>query len=155
MAVEQRPMPTPVPMPMPPKKMMPAPMPPTYNPPSYHHGVPCIPCDWNMLNQMYHHMKRCHRYEEEMMKKLMRMCKKHKHRRDCDPCESSYGRDRYCESSYRHGYRESRHHRWGGWESSSSRHHRHRHGDCESSYRRRRDCYESSSCRPKNPCNDC
>ncbi|SDY14242.1 hypothetical protein SAMN05444416_102119 [Thermoactinomyces sp. DSM 45892] len=147
MAVEQRPMPTPVPMPMPPmpmppKKPMPAPMPPAYHPPSYHHGVPCIPCDLNMLTQMYQHMKRCHRYEEEMMKKLMRMCKKHKYRRGCDPCESSYGRDRYCESSYRHDYCESSHHR-------------HRRGDCESSYHRRRDCYESSDCRPKKPCSDC
>lgn len=176
MAVEQRPMPTPpvqqpmppmqpmpVPKPMPLPKPMPVPMP----MPPMQGNVPCIPCDLNMLTHMYHHMKKCHRYEEKMMHRLMKMCQEHKYKKDYYSCESSSMRAMESSSS---GMRRPDRYYGGRYESSSSSaYRRHRGGRYESSSYYRGDRYESSSHhrhggryessssayqRPKSPC-DC
>ncbi|MBH8598450.1 MULTISPECIES: hypothetical protein [unclassified Thermoactinomyces] len=102
-----KPMPKP---PMPP--VMPLPQPPVTLPTHMY-------CDPQMLRQLYHQMKICHRYEREMLKWYMRYCAGTRRRpffgAPCDSCResSAFG------SSY-HRPHSPFHHHPGYYESSSS-----------------------------------
>ncbi|WP_147635497.1 hypothetical protein [Risungbinella massiliensis] len=138
-----RPAPLPVPKPMPRPIPIPRPERPTYE-------YPCIPCDEKLLKEMYKHMKKSHKYEKDMLKHLMKQCRKASRRRyesssyDSSSMDYGYdrgprygrggygrrGRDESSSSSYHRGYMGS-----SSCESSSSsshhRPHRYQHGgDC-------------------------
>lgn len=115
-----KPAPIPIPKPIPKPPMKPChpahPMPPM-------HPVPCIPCDEKLIEQLYKHLKMCHKHEMEIIHMIRRYCKKrprkhpespkhwwdspycyespHRRHNPHHPYESSYHRHPYESSSFR------------------------------------------------------
>lgn len=88
--------PTPIPMP---KPMPKPPMKPCHPvPPMLPH--PCIPCDEKLIDQLYKHLKMCHRHEMEIIKMIKRYCMKNP-RKHYDSPRDRWDSPCYFDSPYR------------------------------------------------------
>lgn len=113
-----KPAPAPMPKPIPKPPMRPChPVQPM--PPMHPHPVPYIPCDEHFIEQLYHHLKMCHKHEMEMLNMMKRYCSKRK-RKTCKPPKDHWDSSRDCWDSPR--YFESPCRRKNPYHYESSRH---------------------------------